>query len=192
MTVGLAYRERDRRQHRTLTQEQFRGLCATAGDVSSPDSLLEYLHNAGIVFYRQGLFGDSIVLDQSWALDAIYTVFNREQCYRQLSLLGGRFTRSLLEALAWPAETYSREEQELFLSMMVSCGICFTHRRADDQGRFEAEYVAPDLLPDRASVADQLAGRWDEGGPKVERVWELDVLYPGLTRSIISKVGSQA
>jgi internalin A len=53
-------------------------------------------------------------LNGSWALDAIFTVFNREQCYHQLSLLGVRFTRSLLEALAWPAEMYSREEQELF------------------------------------------------------------------------------
>ena len=187
-----SHRELDRRQHRTLTQEQFRGLSTTAGDVSSPDSLLEYLHNAGIVFYRKGLFGDSIVLDQTWALDAIYTVFNRQQCYRQLSLLGGRFTRSLLEALAWPAETYSPEEQELFLSMMESCGICFKHREADRQGRFEAEYVAPDLLPDRASVVDQLAGRWDDNSPKVERAWSFDFLHPGLARSIISTVGREA
>ena len=117
-----ALRDADRRQHRTLTQEQFRQLCADVGDVSSPESLLDYLHNAGIVFYQRGLFRDKIVLDQSWALEAIYTLFNREQCYHQLTLLGGRFTRSLLEALAWPLEKYSREEQELFLSLMTSCG----------------------------------------------------------------------
>ncbi len=187
-----SHRERDQRQHRTLTQKQFRELCTTAGDVSSPDSLLEYLHNAGIVFYQLGLFGDSIVLDQSWALDAIYTVFNRQQCYRQLSTLGGRFTRMLLGALAWPVEKYSQAEQELFLSMMESCGICFKHREADRQGRFEAEYVAPDLLPDRASVADQLAGRWDEDGAKIEQAWQFDFLHPGLVRSIISAVGKQA
>jgi internalin A len=187
-----SYRDRDRRQHRTLTQKQFRRLCTTAGDVSSPDSLLEYLHNAGIVFYQRGLVGDSIVLDQSWALDAIYTVFNRQQCYRQLSSLGGRFTRSLLEALAWPVETYSRAEQELFLSMMESCGICFKQREAYDKGRFEAEYVAPDLLPDRTNVADQLAGRWDEDAPRIEQAWRFEFLYPGLVRSIISAVGRKA
>jgi len=97
-----------------------------------------------------------------------------------------------LEALAWPVETYSREEQELFLSMMESCGICFTHHSVDRLGRFEAEYVAPDLLPDRASVADQLAGRWNDGGPKVERAWSFDFLHPGLARSIISTVGREA
>jgi internalin A len=187
-----ARRDRDRRQHRTLTQQQFQQLCAEVGDVSSPDSLLEYLHNAGIVFYRRGLFRDEIVLDQSWALDAIYTVFNREQCYRQLELLGGRFTRSLLEALAWPLEKYSREEQELFLSLMESCGICFWHRAADPQRQIEAEYVAPDLLPDRASIAPQLAGRWDAEAPRIERAWRFDLLSPGLVRSIISRVGLQA
>ena len=184
--------DRDRRQHRTLTQQQFQQLCSDVGDVSSPDSLLDYLHNAGIVFYRRGLFRDEIVLDQSWAMDAIYTVFNREQCYRPLTLLGGRFTRSLLEVLAWPVEKYSREEQELFLSLMASCGICFKHRDADLQGRFEAEYVAPDLLPDRASISRQLAGRWDDAAPKIERAWRFDFLHPGLVRSIISAVGRKA
>ncbi len=187
-----AHRDRDRRQHRTLTKQQFQHLCSEVGGISSPDSLLDYLHNAGIVFYRKGLFRDEIVLDQSWALDAIYTVFNREQCYRQLTLLGGRFTRSLLEVLAWPVEKYSREEQELFLSLMESCGICFTHRNADPKGRFEAEYVAPDLLPDRASVSQQLAGRWDDVAPKIERAWRFNFLQPGLARSIISAVGRKA
>ena len=185
-------RDRDRRQHRTLTQEQFRQLCADVGDVSSPDSLLDYLHNAGIVFYQRGLFRNEIVLDQSWALDAIYTVFNREQCYRQLTMLCGRFTRSLLEALAWPLEKYSCGEQELFLSLMTSCGICFVQRAADEQRHIEAEYVAPDLLPDRASVAPQLAGRWDEAAVKCERAWRFDFLPPSLVRSIISKVGHDA
>ncbi len=185
-------REPERRQHRTFSQTQFRELCISAGDVSSPESLLDYLHNAGIVFYQRGLFNNSIVLDQSWALDAIYTVFNRQQCYRQLSLLGGRFTRSLLEALVWPAEEYSAAEQELFLSMMESCGICFKHRSADAKGRWEAEYVAPDLLPDRNSVQDQLAGRWDEDAPKAERSWSFSFLHPGHVRSIISTIGSRA
>jgi len=185
-------RDRDRRQHRTLTQAQFRQLCGDVGDVSSPDSLLDYLHNAGIVFYQRSLFRDEIVLDQSWALEAIYTVFNREQCYRQLTLLGGRFTRSLLEALAWPLDKYSREEQELFLSLMTSCGICFQHRAADAQRHIKAEYVAPDLLPDRASVAPQLAGRWDEAALEYKRAWLFDFLSPSLVRSIISKVGQKA
>lgn len=185
-----APRKKEHRQHRTLTQAQFRQLCEDVGGVSSPESLLDYLHNAGIVFYRPGLFRDEIVLDQSWALDAIYTVFNREQCYRQLRLLGGRFTRSLLEALAW--REYSRSEQELFLSLMTSCGICFVHRDEDQKRGLEAEYVAPDLLPDRTDIAPQLAGRWNEVESSPQRAWDFSFLSPSVARSIISRVGTIA
>jgi internalin A len=45
-----------------------------------PEHLLAYLDNAGTVFYRSGLFNDQIILDQSWALEAIYPVFRRDRC----------------------------------------------------------------------------------------------------------------
>ena len=67
----------EQRQYRTITQQDFRRLCAEAGNVSSPEELLRYLHNTGTVFHRPGLFEDRIVLDQGWALDAIYAIFNR-------------------------------------------------------------------------------------------------------------------
>ena len=67
----------DQRQYRTITQEHFHRLCHNAGNVSSPKQLLHFLNNSGIVFYRDGLFQDRIVLDQGWALDAIYAIFNR-------------------------------------------------------------------------------------------------------------------
>ena len=108
----------EQRKYRTLTQEYFRQLCTEAGGVSRPELLLDYLHHAGIVFYREGLFDDRIVLDQAWALEAVYAVFHREKCYRPLRQLRGRFTRTLLEALVW--RDYRIEEQELFLSLMKS------------------------------------------------------------------------
>jgi internalin A len=87
------------RCHRTLTQEDFVAICEKEGGVSEPAQLLQYLNNCDVVFYRKGLFNDAIVLDHAWALDAIYAVFNRERCYRQLNRSHGRFTRPLLEAL---------------------------------------------------------------------------------------------
>ena len=177
-----------KRRHRTVSQDEFRELCRKAGGVSSPESLLEYLHNCGVVFYRRGVFDDQIVLDQSWALDAVYAVFHREKCYRQLQSLGGRFTRSLLDTLVW--QKYTAAEQELFLSMMTSCGICFVHRQAE--GDIEAEYVAPDLLPDRDAVSGQLAGRWNQDAETVSLTWTFDFLHPGLVRTVISKLGNMA
>jgi hypothetical protein len=58
--------------HRTLSQAQFRQLCEDCGDIRSPDSLLDYLHQLGMVFYQPGLFLDAIILDQSWALETVY------------------------------------------------------------------------------------------------------------------------
>ena len=60
---------------RYCEQDDFAEVCALAreraGPVTSDESLLEYLHNVGTVFYRKGLFGDRIILDQAWALDAV-------------------------------------------------------------------------------------------------------------------------
>jgi internalin A len=99
----------EQRQYRTISQQHFHQLCDEAGGIGSPEHLLSYLHNVGIVFYRKGLFDDRIILDQAWALEAIYAVFNRESCYRPLRHLCGRFTRPILEALVW--RDYSAAEQ---------------------------------------------------------------------------------
>ena len=115
-------------QWRLMELETFQAWCDEAGGVSSAEHLLAYLHNAGIVFYQKGLFGDRIVLDHAWALNAIYAVFDRTRCYKRLQREGGRFDRLRLEELIWKEQGYTADEQRLFLSMMRSCGICFVYR----------------------------------------------------------------
>lgn len=176
------------RRHRTINQEVFHRLCAEAGGVSSPEHLLAYLHNAGIVFYREGLFGDAIILDQGWALDAIYAVFHREKSYTRIRRNQGRFTRSDLADWVW-AE-HGEEEQALFLSMMQTCGICFAHRPASKG--VEAEFIAPDLLPERAEVEAGLKDRWEDDRQTESITFEYALLHHGLIRSIISRIGSDA
>ena len=94
-------RPTETREHRTLSQAEFRNLCEQAGGVSSPESLLAYLHNLGVVFYQPALFHDRIILDHSWALEAVYAVFDRRKAYSLILSQGGRFTRSLLAMTAW-------------------------------------------------------------------------------------------
>ena len=144
----------------------------------------------GSCFTGRGLFNDCIVLDQGWALEAIYAVFHRQKCYRQLRLLRGRFNRSLLEALVW--QDYSVEEQELFLSLMTSCGVCFVHREGDRQGQVETEYIAPDLLPDREEMAAEIEATWGDPAPGGEITVDLPFLHPGIMRGIISRIGKAA
>jgi internalin A len=167
------------RQYSTLTQEQFRQICEEKGP-SEPKYLLIYLHNAGTVFYQQGLFNDSIVLDQSSVLDAIYTVFNRRKCYEFLLQEGGRFRRSLLELLVW--QDNSQREQMLFLSMIQSCGVCFRLKPGDAGFGIETVYVAPDLLPEKTKLQEQLDNEWDVANAVEETTFEYALLNQGFPR----------
>ncbi|MEM7429912.1 MAG: leucine-rich repeat domain-containing protein, partial [Pseudomonadota bacterium] len=176
--------------HRTMSMEDFERFCEEAkGGVSSPEHLLSYLHNAGVVYHDKERFEGRIIVDQAWALDAIYTVFDRDNCVRHLRYLDGRFTRSLLETLAW--SEYSGTEQELFLSFMESCGIAFAHREGRPDER-PTEYISPDLLPEFERVSSKLEGFWDDGAESAGLALDYPLLHGGLMRTIISRIGSEA
>ncbi|KTE25244.1 hypothetical protein ATE62_22325 [Sphingopyxis sp. HIX] len=183
-----ALREPTARQHKMTTQEEFRALCDDAGGISSPPHLLNFLHHAGVIFYRPGLFGDRIILDQDWALDAIYAVFNRDNCFRRIKRAQGRFRREDIAETAW--RDYGLDEQRLFLSMMESCGIAFTHYRHGDRDG-GAEYIAPELLPPREQLAAQIEARW-QGGEVVEARLRYSLLHHGLIRQIVARIGDHA
>jgi internalin A len=178
------------RRFQLIGFDAFRALCEKTGGISSVEYFLEYLHDCGLVFYRPGLFDNQIILDQAWALQAIYTVLDRTGPYKALTQLNGRFTRSLLALAPW--KEYSEREQQVFLSMMESCGICFKHREEDRELGIEAVYVAPDLLPDREAVASQVASQWDHPGETVRIVCEYSYDDRSLTRSIIASIGRRA
>jgi internalin A len=144
------------------------------------------------VFYRKGLFGDAIILDQTWALDAVYSVFDRDsRCFKSIERHRGRFTRSDLGDWVW--QKHGVEEQELFLSFMQQCGICFVFRKGDQKKGIEAEYIAPDMLPGRddPETTLQLRQKWDNRSD-AEATLGYDLLPPGLMRSLISKIGHEA
>ena len=178
------------RRHRTMTRAAFDALCAEVGGVSSPEALLHYLDAAGVVIHRPGLFDDQIILDHAWAFEAVYAVFDRKACYQQLRAERGRFTRPLLEAFVWGK--HSQAEQELFLGLMISCGVCFVHRKGDPRRGLETEYIAPDLLPDREQVAEELEWMWAGHAPGGELTVNLPFLHPGLMRGLISRIGQKA
>jgi internalin A len=180
------------RQWRTITQDHYLRLCEEARGVTSPEHLLAYLHNTGIAFHRPGLFDDQIILDQGWALESIYSIFHREKCVKKLQRQKGRFTRSDLADWLWDMAGHSAAEQELFLSMMKSCGICFELRPAQPDKNAETEYVAPDFLPEKSEIVQDLDLKWDVDLPTESAEFDYALLHPGLVRAIISKVGSEA
>jgi internalin A len=160
---------------RLIARQSYLDLCAEVeragkGRVSDPALLLDYLHNIGTVFYRKGVFGDQIILDQSWALEAVYAVFDRtSQSVKKIERNHGRFRRSELAEWVW--QQHGVSEQDLFLTFMQQCGICFTIINEDREKRVEAEYIAPDLLPERrdAETEARLKLVWDEARPMLRR-----------------------
>ncbi len=180
------------RQHRLLPYREFEALCREHG-VRGADGFAEVLHHAGMVYYQPYLFDNQLVLDQSWALDAVYALFTREgDVYKNLSHFSGRFTHSLLDALLWGKRGLSRDDQESLLGMMETSGICFVHRYADLDG--ETEYVAPDLLPEGPeALADEIAGRWDLlPDEPLEANFVYPFLSPAIARSVLSAFGRLA
>jgi internalin A len=180
--------------NRLISQDEFLALCddvsRTVAHISSPQFLLEYLHDTGTVFYRKGLFEDAIILDQAWALEAVYAVFDRNsKAFKNIERYSGRFRRSDLAQWVW--QQHGKEEQELFLSFMQQCGICFIIR--EGYGDIEAEYIASDLLPrrDAPEIVVALRQKWDDRCD-AEATLAYDLLPPGLMRSLISKIGRQA
>jgi internalin A len=179
-------REPAKRQHRLLEREEFDRLCVETGGVSDSNAFLDFLHHNGVLFYRPGLFGDRIVLDQNWALEAIYSIFDRKKI---LPLLRGHghFSRADLEALIWSG--YTPEEQKVFLGMMESCGICFKVRKLSDD---EWEYIAPELLSEWSDAQEQLLGRLRDDPPDAEAIARYAFLHEGILRSYLSKLGGYA
>jgi internalin A len=175
-----------KRQHQLLERKEFDSLCDEVGGISDKEALLNFLHDNGVIFYRAGLLADYIVLDQNWALQAIYSLFDRK---KTLPLLRGygRFSRADLETLIWSG--YTSEQQKVFLGMMESCGICF---RARSLSTGEWEYLAPELLPEWSGVQDLLLGRLRDDSPTAEAEARYAFLHEGILRSYLSKLGDHA
>ena len=154
------------RKYRTLTQEFFEQLCTETGGVSNPALLLDYLHHVGIVFYQKGLFDDRIVLDQEWALQAVYAVFQRRSAIARYAMPTVVLHDRCSMALVW--SEYSVDEQKLFLSMMQSCGVCFVHRQEESDTRDGDRVHRPRFAAGRDEVAmeaiDAMEGRSTAAG----------------------------
>ena len=180
----------DKRANRTMSREAFDTLCAGIGGVVDTELLAEFLHDCGTVFYQQGLFDDRLVIDQAWALEAIYAVFHRDGCLPILESDHGRFTRSLLGVLLWDPQGLSKDEQSTLLGMMISCGICFVYQEADEKRGIEARYIAPELLP--VEPPREATDAWNDQLADVSEAFTFSLLTPTLMRSILSEIGSQA
>jgi internalin A len=177
-----------KRRHRTLSLDDFRALCDEVGGIVSWEHALDYLHQTGVVFYDRDLFSNCIVLDQDWALDAVYTVFHRGRAVPWLRE-SGRFTREDLAATVW--QKHSLEEQRLFLGLMKSCGVCFP---CEKTAQGEERYVAPDLLPGFEAFAGRrhVLDSWNEQAETPTLRLEYRFFHPAVVRGLMRRIGERA
>ncbi|MFN7307976.1 MAG: COR domain-containing protein, partial [Acetobacteraceae bacterium] len=174
---------------RLMEKSTFADWYREEGGIASAEYALAYLNDNGTVFYRAGLFQDRIVLDQNWAMAAIYALFDRKESYGRLQRRGGLFERADL-AQVW--RDYSEAEQRLFLSMMTSCDICFVYRK-DENGGEDGDntlYLAPEFLPEKAVIQVQIDATWGEGPATHRQVFTYAFLHEGLIRNVISQLGA--
>jgi internalin A len=177
-----------RDMHKTLDRQAFDAICADTQGSAVPSALLHYLHQAGDVFYREGLFENAIVLDQQWALDAIYSLFQRQGLLPLLNRQRGMFAPALLGFAGWD-ERYTSEEQDVLRSMMENCHLIFpVHRWNDD----DALYAMPDALPVRAEATEQLEALWPQGDSDAAATLHYGFLHDGILRRFLCEIGRLA
>ena len=180
---------RDEKKQRILGRDEFDQLCTQTHATSVPKALLNYFHRTGEVYWREELFQGQIVLDQQWALRAIYAVFDRDGLCQDIRQDFGTFRRSPLHERVWKDE-FTEMEQRTLLDMMESCFICFPLEHT--WNRTDPRYAVPDLLPDEAAVQGRIASRWRTDLPSQELRLEYAFLHEGIARKFLCQIGTLA
>ena len=147
-------------QTKKWTKEYFEERCGfhKVAD-NTVNSLLNYLHDSGVLFRDNQLFPEEIIINQQWALDAIYSVLDPQKEFYQRLEKDGIFAGAEIFA-AWDKEDYSKKDKELFLQLMVAAHLCFRINQQDDTPIAEQRFLHPALL--RASAHSS-----------INRIWEL-------------------
>ena len=170
-----------RQQQRTLHFEEFEKLCEQTG-IEDAQWFADYLHQSGFIFYQADTFQNQLVLDQNWAIKAIYKLFDRNKTIRRrIEKAQGRISGDEFSEF-WPNETES--EHQIYASFMLNCGVCYEIERNSKKHFKDREFIIPALLPEKSPVCDS----W---GTERAEDWRLEVQYPFLHRSIIERLISK-
>jgi internalin A len=176
-----------------MTLADLQRLCEECGCNPGDELYLrDVLALMGVVYYRPGVFADRIIVDQGWALDAIYTVFMRNEEFQDdIDGKHGRFTRKQLERYFWKERGHSAADQRAFLSFMEQCGICFRTEEGYST-EYEGEYIIPDKLDRWGPEHERQFRRQLSDASGTEVTVTFTLLHDGIARGFLSKIGSVA
>ncbi len=147
--------EQNPKGKKRIDLKEFRAWCAAEGAEDSATFILEFFHDTGVLFYRPHYFSGQIILDQAWAIKAVYKILDRESDFyadmeQRVNEEKGRLVYADL-CEVWADE--SDEERALFIDFMLSCELCFewTNRKEEDRTPELKEriFIVPQLLSEQ-------------------------------------------
>ncbi len=117
---------------------------------------LRFLTHSGWLYWNAELFQSRVIVDQAWALEAVYTALQRDSdssIYDNFIAAQGRFTFQQLQDWCWSGGPLDESDQRLILSFMESVGACF---RLGHSYHWETDqYISPVHLPDAGSMPEE-------------------------------------
>lgn len=127
-----------------ISLEKYEEICARF-DVTEHERQLELsriFHDLGVFLHFQdyGVLDDFIVLQNTWATDAVFAVLDNAA----VKANNGRFTDNDLPAI-WESKGYRKEVQKKLLGLMIQFELCY---QVDKSRPFT--YIVPEMLPDSA------------------------------------------
>jgi hypothetical protein len=143
------------------------------------NALLQFLHHNGIIYYRHEKLNDDIILNQQWAIDALYAFLDRKngEHYEKISKeFRGILPLDYLPTL-WPEPNYNEEQREILLGFITSNEIGF---EVEDGGK-TSRYLIPQLLPE-----DPEAVAYDR--KRLRTTFRMKVVFPFLHRAIVDRM----
>lgn len=164
-------------------------------EVDNPEDFLEnWLVKTGVVYFRKGYFKDKIILDQEWAIRAVYALFdpNNKRFYKSIQDDRGKFNGEDL-AEVWTPD-YSDEEQELFIDFMLTAELCFEITEKKEKWHSvplrERIFIAPEFLKSqKPRNVEKFEKRTED---KLIVLYKHSALHYGIMQSFIVRTFSES
>jgi internalin A len=152
---------KETQQERYISRERFIKICRenNVADASSQHTLLQYLHDLGIVLYfKQFNLADIYVLDPHWVTIGVYKVINSGKINDGILNLEDLDyilnTEKIKKNEYDPAKEkkikYNQSEQRYLISIMEQFELCYEYNKE------KTFYIIPDLLPEELANEPKL------------------------------------
>jgi internalin A len=127
----------------------FEQWCCEAKIGDSAQAVAHFLHHSGVIYYQGNYFAGRIIINQAWAISAVYKILDREGSY--YDLLEHQKGKLCYADVCEIWQAHSDEERELFLNFMLSSELCFetTPDKNYNTPLQDRTFVVPQLLPEQ-------------------------------------------